>query len=317
MRAWIRKHKATIGWVAILSDIPLFIEWSGALSSLLPPPYLSWSQGIVDEWQDVTQPIRGRAFLAGIVALILAGLGWIGLRDLRMYKHFRRSRPVDVSHLLLTPPSEIRHVIDQLKGLGFKRLGEDRSTRPDFKKQITTWILVDRQGTTAAEVGIAPEPGQVICGFITVFSDDAVLITGHAFGEEHWSEGFVMQTVPSGPEDAWQRHQKALAAMASRHGAAQRLRNMANVLQHSATIRAKLIDHLHTRDLWMLAGWVVGAMIVWGAIAITGAVHFRSGMTDAAVNAWLAGLCWPIIIGMLVASLPTMYNLPRLIRRRP
>jgi hypothetical protein len=240
--------------------------------------------------------------LIGVIAFALAALGWSGFQGLRAGRHFRRSLPVDVSHLSLAPPPQVRRVIDQLQRAGFSRLGEDRSARPDLKRQITTWILTDRDGTTAAEVGASPGAGEAICGFITLFSDGALLVTGHSFGEPHRAEGFVMQAAPASPEDAWQRHQKAQKEMAPRHGGALRLRSISDLLAHSATIRARLMDHHPRRNLWMMAGWIAGALIVWAAIAITGLASFRSGITKGAVGDWLAGLRWPV----LAAGLPTM-----------
>ena len=244
--------------------------------------------------------------LIAVIACVLAWLGWSGLQGLREGGHFRRSLPLDVSHLSLSPPFEVRQVIDRLQPAGFTRLGEDRSTRPDFRQQITTWILVDRAGTTAAEVGQIPGTGEPICGFITLFADGALLMTSHGFGESHRAEGFVMQAAPASPQDAWQRHQEAQKEMAPRNGGALRLRSISDLLAHSATIRARLMDHHPRRDLWMMAGWIAGALIVWAAIAITGLASFRSGITQGAVGDWLAGLRWPVLIGALAAGLPTM-----------
>jgi hypothetical protein len=166
--------------------------------------------------------------LIGVIAFALAALGWSGFQGLRAGRHFRRSLPVDVSHLSLAPPPQVRRVIDQLQRAGFSRLGEDRSARPDLKRQITTWILTDRDGTTAAEVGAPQGAGEAICGFITLFSDGALLVTGHSFGEPHRAKEFVMQAAPARPEDAWQRHQEAQKEMAPRHGGALRLRSISH-----------------------------------------------------------------------------------------
>lgn len=254
--------------------------------------------------------------LIALLACVLAWLGWGGVQGMRERRHFRRSLPMDVSHLSLPPPPEVRRVIDRLQAAGFVRLGEDRSTRPDFRQQLTTWILVDRAGTTAAEVATMPGAREPICGFVTLFRDSALLMTGHAFGEGQRAEGLVVQAAPASPEDAWRRHQEAQQSMASRHGEPLLLRSLDDLLAHSAAIRAKLMDHRPRCDGWPMGGWIAGAVIVWSAIAITGVAHLGSGMSAAVAADWLAGLRVPLIIGLLAAGLPTtLCMLFRFIRR--
>jgi hypothetical protein len=142
----------------------------------------------------------------GVLACTLAWLGWSGVKGLREAGHFRRSLPVDVSHLALAPPPEVRRVIDRLERTGFVRLGEDRSARPDFRRQITTWILVDGTRTTAAEVGAIPGGDEPACGFITLFRDGALLMTGHRMGRWHRAERFFFQAAPGDVEEAWRQH---------------------------------------------------------------------------------------------------------------
>jgi hypothetical protein len=101
--------------------------------------------------------------------------------------------------------------------------------------------------------------------------------------------------------------------MAARHGEALRLRSLRDLLAHSATVRARLMDHRPQCDLWMMRGWIAGGLILWAAVAITGAVHLGSGLTEAALGAWLADLRGPVIVAALVAGLPVILCLlPRL-----
>lgn len=305
MLAWIGRNKLLVCVVVLLIGISLVMRLFQDSD---------WVQALVDPLRGTVVPLVIECVLLAIVAVIFAFLGWTGFRRLREFHHYRTSRLVDVSHLSPVPPADIQLVIDQLTRLGFKRLGEDRSARPDYREQITAWLLLDPDRATIAEVGATPEPREVICGLMTIFADEAVLMTGNGLGGDHRADALVVQGVALDPEDAWHRHRSELAAMAARHGGARLMRDMGDALDQSPLIRARLLDERHRRERWMLAGWLVGAAIAWGALAVTGIVHLQSGITETAIYAWRSSLSWPVLVALLVVTLPMLWNIRRLIR---
>jgi hypothetical protein len=248
--------------------------------------------------------------LAASVAVVSL-LAWRGVDGLRGHWQYRRSFALDLSGSAPPPAPAVEGMIARLAGLGFERLGVTRSGRPILGQRLTAWILVDRARTSLAEITVLPGDREAICGLSTVFGDGGVLVTAHGFGDDVRKRALVVQAVPTGPEDAWQRHRDALGAMSARHGTPVRLRDMADVMRAEATIRARLSAYGFGLDRWMLGGWVAGGLIVWGAIGVTGARAF--GTTD--IDTWLSGLGWPMVIGLTVAILPTLANIRRLLGR--
>ena len=167
--------------------------------------------------------------LLGLVAIIvimwqIISIGWTGLVNLQINLGTKKRRPIDISHLQLTPPSKTKEIIASLNSLEFHRLGESQLELP-IKKSVTVWILINSNNTIQAETGF----GRI--SFSTFFQDNVLVVTDYPNGEHIEMPKYQSHTITSSISDAYQHHLEQVAKFSQKYGSPNIIRNMADYFQ--------------------------------------------------------------------------------------
>lgn len=202
----------------------------------------------------------------GILVVLLVFTGATGGLGILIFVGAPKRRPKDASHLKLAPPSNAQNTIDRLINLGFHRLGEIHTQMPLAMSPGPTWIYVDEQGITQAEI-LEINPGTFLT---TEFADGSTIETGFPQGEDITTSDFVSQTVTTCIEDAYQLHLQTVAEFRESHGAPQTVQTMQDYLYWDGVNRTRharrkmqRVFHIDLAQVLSLAYGIIVSLVVW------------------------------------------------------
>ena len=205
----------------------------------------------------------------GLLLFLLALNAW------RLYVIFRDSptrRPIDVSDQHRPLPIKLTGWANDLRQLGFQRLGELEAVLPAIgivrsltrrTERHTAWIFVDSEGTTEAAV----VPGLV--EFSSRHADGSYVETMHPIGEQISEQDLVINRVKSSVSDAYARHRAVVDARRTEHGTLRPISTMADQQIHDRDYRVR-----HARR------------------QLRAALIFRGLLPIAATGVFIAALGW-------------------------
>ena len=161
----------------------------------------------------------------GDVLLILARLRWY-------YWTVPRLRPVDQTHLKVSPPEGLKHIVDALAALGFTRLGEaGLPAKSRLSGPVQIWYFVDPERTTIVGTFVTDRAHAVIYSW---FARGAVIVTAYPVGDRLEKPNYSYHTVTTSLADAYRSHQARLADFKTRFGPPTIFQSMATVLELDA-----------------------------------------------------------------------------------
>jgi hypothetical protein len=205
-------------------------------------------------------------YFFGILVVLLVFSGATGSLGLLIYLGVPKRRPTDASNLNLSPPSNTQATVGKLIELGFRRLGETYTQMPLAMSPGPTWIFVDQNMTTQAEI-VEITPGTF---FTTVFEDGAVVETGFPQGEDITRVDFISQTVTTSVEDAYKLHSQNVVDFKLFHGAPQPIQTMSDYLVWDKIYRTRHAQRKMRRVFYSdltqvlaLAYGIIVSLAVW------------------------------------------------------
>ncbi len=206
------------------------------------------------------------SYLFGILVVLLVFTGATGGLGILIFMGAPKRRPKDASHMKLAPPANAQNTIDRLINLGFHTLGETHTRMPLAMSPGPTWIYVDEQATTEAEI-LEINPGAF---FTTEFADGSTVETGFPQGEDITTSNFVSQTVTTNVEDAYQLHLQTVADFQAGHGAPQTVKNMQDYLYWDGVYRSRharrkmrRVFYIDLAQVLALLYGIVVSLVVW------------------------------------------------------
>jgi len=175
------------------------------------------------------------AFVVVVVLLLLQTRNaWL---TRRMNLRATDRRPRDVSAEDREPSPVAAELIGALDGLGFRRLGETELTVSEMGLTATSWVRVDPEGTTTAEVVDVGGPGMAV--LISAFGDGAQLDTGYPTGERIRDPDFRCGRVATSVSDAYAFHRREIDDFGASHGRPLPVTDMAAFLRHEVAGRQR------------------------------------------------------------------------------
>ena len=183
--------------------------------------------------------------VALLFALIIGGAVlwqlYATYRGWQIVRGARLRRPRDATGQAGLLPAELGGWHDELRALGFVRLGEVAIDLPGQGRTHYSWIVVDDGGTVEAE--LVGGPGQQnLVALVTTFGDGAAVQTMYPVGENIRRDDLVSVKEPGSVQDAVDRHRREVDDFSRRHGRPLPVRSMADHLRHDATYRER---HAH------------------------------------------------------------------------
>jgi hypothetical protein len=177
-----------------------------------------------------------------LALFVLLGAGLVlqvrsAWRTRLMDRRAKDRRPRDVSSEARPPGPATAELIGRLDGLGFRRLGETELTIPEMGLTVTSWVRLDAEETTTAEVVDVGGPPMAV--LISAFGDEAQVDTGYPFGERIRDPDLVCERVSSSIEEAYALHRREIDDFGAAHGRALPVADMVDFLRHEVAGRQR------------------------------------------------------------------------------
>jgi hypothetical protein len=211
--------------------------------------------------------------LAGLALAILLLLRFVppATRVWAIYAGTKTRRMADAGPLEVPPPADVAHVLEQLRAIGFSRIGERTIVLPDGQRRFE-WLWADETGETyVSVVPVRYLPALMAC--YTAFADGAWLQTNFPRGEVIDRPTYTARFVASTPADAVAAHRDEIARLRSVHGAPQPVRTMADSLRMDAEYRTRHAGVTLRRLTWRImtpAFAAAGLAIICGLLLLLG-----------------------------------------------
>ncbi|MCL6432454.1 MAG: hypothetical protein K6V36_16595 [Anaerolineae bacterium] len=174
-----------------------------------------------------------------LILTFVLSVGWHAWAGLRIALGSRTRRVEDASHLGVPMPPGLQSAAAALTALGFRRLGEKHTPLKGVPGHHISWVFVDPEGTTEAE--IVPLGKAALVGLTTAFADEAVVETTYPVGERINEPYFRSHVVTSSLEDAYRHHLVQVADLAAAHGIPCRIETMADSLRVEEMFRRRYV----------------------------------------------------------------------------
>ena len=215
------------------------------------------------------------SLLLPILAVLVGGgivaQAWATYRGWQIVRGARVRRPYDATGRAGLLPAALGAWHDELRRLGFNRLGETAIDLPGGSASHFTWVLVDEAGTTEVEV-VGDDAIQPLASLVTTFGDGAAVQTMHPRGERIRRGDLVCTVEPQSIAAAVERHRAEVASFSARHGRPLIVDSMADHLRHDATYRERHATRFltgaflrGTARAWLVLG-VAAAGVLWLAL---------------------------------------------------
>ena len=177
--------------------------------------------------------------LVGLALAILLLLRFVppATRAWRIYAGTKSRRLADSGPLEIMPPAPVATVLEQLRAIGFSRIGERYVVLPG-RGRVDEWTWTDETGSTYVSVVPSRYIGALMCAY-TVFPDGTWLQTNFPRGETIDRPNYVARVVASSPADAIAAHRADVARLRGAHGAPRPVRTMADSLRMDAEYRSR------------------------------------------------------------------------------
>ena len=192
--------------------------------------------------------------LSGLVfaLLLLARLGPPAVRSWRIFAGTRGRRMADAGPLEIQAPPAVAARLEELRALGFSRIGERFIRLPDTPVRYD-WVMGEPSGETYALAVVSVVRGAFVALYSS-FDDSTWVMTSYPRGETIDRPTFHAAFVDTSLEDALTAHRARVAQLAVEHGRPRRVRTMADSLRMDADYRTHhggtTLTRLTLRNVW-------------------------------------------------------------------
>lgn len=171
----------------------------------------------------------------------------------------KNRQPVDVSQLMIPPPAGEQKNIEELKSLGFRRLGEIQINSP-FRPPINGWVFAHVENHIQAEAA-----GRRI-GFSTYFGEKSLVVTDYPNGEHIETPNYESHTIVTSIADAYGYHLQQIERFQRKHGLPHPIRTMTDYLRWEVVGRKnyalRKLSRWITSNLVRLAAFIYGSLVL-------------------------------------------------------
>jgi hypothetical protein len=178
--------------------------------------------------------------LAGLALAILLLLWFTppATRSWRIFAGSKTRRLADAGPLEIPAPAPVAAVLDELRSLGFHRIGERTLVLPGGRR-LFEWLWADDTGYTY----VAVVPSRILSGALaacyTAFADWSWLQTNFPRGETIDRRDYTARAVTTSVTDAVGAHRAEAGRLVPSHGAPRPVRSMADSLVHDNEYRTR------------------------------------------------------------------------------
>jgi hypothetical protein len=176
--------------------------------------------------------------LVGLVLalLLLSRFAPVAVRSWRIYAGVRRRRLADAGPLEIPPPTPVAERLEELRALGFTRLGERFLRLPGAPVRYE-WNVRDETGDTFVAVVPLLASALVVC--YSSFEDGTWVQTNFPRGEVIERRGFLAGFVTTSVADAVATHRRQVERLGPAHGTIRPVMTMADSLRMDADFRTR------------------------------------------------------------------------------
>jgi hypothetical protein len=185
-------------------------------------------------------------------------IGWKGWVNILLTLGAKNRQPVDVSHLLIPPPAADQKNIEELKSLGFRRLGEAEVKSP-FRPPLHGWVFAHVENRVQAEAA-----GRRV-GFSTYFQEKTLLVTDYPNGEHIEDRNYQSHTIVTSLPDAYHYHLQQIEKFSQKYGPPHPIRTMTDYLRWEVVGRKnyamRKLSRWVTSNIVRLVAFVYGSLV--------------------------------------------------------
>lgn len=201
-----------------------------------------------DLQQHTTLVIGLIALMISVFELLRSGqkilkIGWNGWRNIILTLGAKHRTPIDVSSLLIPPPLIAQKNIEDLKSLGFRRLGEAQ-IRSLLNPPGTAWVFVH------PETGIQAEVAWKRVAFSTYFQENVLVTTDFPNGEHIEIPNYQSHTITTSVSDAYDYHLQQVEKFSRKYGRPHPIRTMSDYLKWEKVGRKNYATLKLSRWIW-------------------------------------------------------------------
>jgi hypothetical protein len=172
--------------------------------------------------------------LAGLLLslVLLRRFGPPAIRSWRIFSGAKTRRLADAGPLAVAPPPPVAAALEELRTLGFERIGERYLQLPGTGLRYD-WVVGENSPENLGATYVVVVPSTVVGAFVacySVFPDGTWLQTHYPRGETIERPDFVVSFVSTSIADALAAHRRRLTALIAVHGTARPVRTMADAL---------------------------------------------------------------------------------------
>ncbi|HET9910674.1 MAG TPA: hypothetical protein VFQ13_02230 [Anaerolineales bacterium] len=186
-------------------------------------------------------------------------IGWRGWVNIFLTLGAKNRQPVDVSHLLIPPPAADQKNIEELKSLGFRRLGEAEVKSP-FRPPLHVWVFAHVENRIQAEAA-----GRRV-GFSTYFQEKTLVVTDFPNGEHIEDRNYQSHTIVTSISDAYHYHLQQIEKFSRKCGPPHPVQTMNDYLRWEVVGRKnyamRKLSRWITSNLVRLVAFVYGCLVL-------------------------------------------------------
>lgn len=186
-------------------------------------------------------------------------IGWKGWVNILLTLGAKNRQPVDVSHLLIPPPAADQKNIEELKSLGFRRLGEAQVESP-FNPPLTVWVFAHIENHIQAEAA-----GRRV-GFSTYFQEKTLVVTDFPNGEHIEIPNYQSHTIVTNISDAFHYHLLQVDKFRQKYGPPHPIRTMGDYLHWEVVGRKNYAMRKLSR--WLASNIVRLVAFLYGSLVL-------------------------------------------------
>ena len=253
-----------------------------------------------------------------LVLLVALNLVFVhGSRFIRGSFRWKPPRVRDVSQERIPQPPSVATTEQILLSMDYQPLGVVLTRLGILPQQVYEWLYRSTDGHVYVEVVSINKLNPLLLQFMTIFADDAMIITGYPYGENIITPNFQSRFATTSIEAAHRFHLEQIAAWQRTHGDVQPVLSVADVLKtdymyhlryRRQQFRRSTIIHL-TQTVFYVVIAVLSGVVVF--------IFWQNLLQSSMLHATLLALIWIAVVVINNRYNRVIRNLPNAIDASP